>query len=419
MADSGDSGKAEAGDIPSPQPRWAKHVFVAGIVVGLVLVGGGVMVQWLAFGPPRVPWIIIYAGLGILLGAFGSAAFVKNQGVMIAGAGAITVILYLLAPENGPTHLKIALAPVPANMTASLYGDHEIASSRVKTKSNQYEFIIIDQMIRSPYLALILTREDKSETIFECLPSNLVASRLGGGRTVQWQVSTDQTALWVDGRPYNEGPCGAPLVTEASSMQVGSLFVSSAMAQEAQVETIPDQTIEAFLEELTAEDAALRREARIGLAQWGEAAVKPMLEYWGADAEDYRKTLGVSVALAGYLRESKDDAKAISTLLSDDDLGLLTKAALHDDRTVRIYATEFLYDLGDARVVDPLVETFPNVSQDAQYQAIFVLGNAVDQLTIPEKQELGATLTQYQLLPSVGPNTKEAIGELVGKLGLK
>ncbi len=109
------------------------------------------------------------------------------------------------------------------------------------------------------------------------------------------------------------------------------------------------QSIPRLLSNLESDNVAARRDARTELAAIGLPAVRPMMQYWMAKPNIYRIRLGVSVALTDFMRKNKNQRKRISGELGDRDIVLLMQAAADNDRTLRIYASEFLYDLGDPR----------------------------------------------------------------------
>jgi hypothetical protein len=63
----------------------------------------------------------------------------------------------------------------------------------------------------------------------------------------------------------------------------------------------------------------------------------------------YPELTPISVALTAMLYADKKCAPDLRGRLTDDDIAHLVTAAGDSDRTVRVYATEFLVDLGDRR----------------------------------------------------------------------
>ena len=94
-------------------------------------------------------------------------------------------------------------------------------------------------------------------------------------------------------------------------------------------------------------------------------------EQLAADPNLYRRKLGVSVALVEMLRRDKSLGAQIK--LTNDDINLLLDFAGSDDRTLRIYAGEFLFDFGNpdvTRLALPRAATATN--DDARFNWVFV-----------------------------------------------
>jgi hypothetical protein len=183
-------------------------------------------------------------------------------------------------------------------------------------------------------------------------------------------------------------------------------LVGSAQAQEANLPQL--------LADLESDSATVRRDARDRLAAMGVDAVVPMMDYWASRPDSYQVRAGVSVALVEILRSRKGDAKPIAALLTDAHLRLLAAAAGEEDRNLRIHASEFLYDLGDKRIVPIAVGIFPGASDDGRYNLVVVIQGAVPALDAGERQALAETLRSWQGM--VGPRTQELIASVVADL---
>lgn len=411
---------ADAGkDTMLPQaPGWGTPTFYAGIIVGLGLVAGGLAVQALLIAPGNQTALIVCSGLGIVLGAFGSVATVRYQGIVIAGVAAIAVALFVLLSSGTPRHVMISLANVPRTMAADLYVDRFLP--RVKTTDDQYEFYMIGDTMGAQKVRLLL--EDSAsdaELAFDCIPARFLRPHLASGKTLEWWLEADQKALRIGTEAIQPGclqdneeasQSSTPNLPPVASL--GFLLVSPAVAQ-GQPTLEP---IEKYLADLNSTDFAIRRFARDGLAQWGLEAIEPMMDLWASDPTHYRNTLGVAVALTEFLRNNKDKGDQVASKLSTEDLALLTDAISHPDRTLRIYATEFLYDLGAPAAAGPLVEKFHAMTQEGQYNSVFVLNNVVPNLGSAEKDALAIDLQTWANNSGVGPNTKLEVNELLTKI---
>jgi HEAT repeat protein len=139
--------------------------------------------------------------------------------------------------------------------------------------------------------------------------------------------------------------------------------------------------IESLISSLQSNDSSLRRSARTRLAEIGHAAFKPMMEAFREPGPTYRTRLGVLVALNEMLPEDFGRKISVSecvrTKVKPEDIQAIVDAIGVEDRTMRQYATDFLYDLNDPRAVLPLAKLAQQQSSKATastYQAVFAIG---------------------------------------------
>lgn len=180
---------------------------------------------------------------------------------------------------------------------------------------------------------------------------------------------------------------------------------ATAIAQEADIDS---EEIKILIEQLDSDDKYLRRPARDKLASMGLYAVAPMMTKFTEVEASYRIRLGVLVALTTILRNDKDLAPQVSEKLTPEDLGHLAKEIDVNDRTMRQYATEFLFDLGDKRIVVPALRVAKDTKSDqSRYQAIYVIHGAYSSLDREPKAQAAASL--QQLKRENTPDTNELI----------
>lgn len=408
----------EAGDrppaMPDQQPRWADPIFRAGLIVGSALFVIGILCQTFNLIAPTLSILVICSGLGIIFGAFGSTAVINYKGVVIAGVAAVSVALLLVVDwVMRESLVRLEVDGDVKGARVELFGD--TAYPGADHGGRRFEFFIIGREITKDRLSLVVTlpaaemersgRSGSREIAFDCIPSTAITRYIGGGKTLQWRFDAGREVLTgVDGATIRSGPCFED--TDTPSFASFGL-VGVAMAQEGNVD--------ALIADLESESAAVRREARIALAAIGEPAVVPMMDYWESRPGSYPVRLGVSTALTEFLRGHKGDRRSIAALLTDSHLRLLAAAAGDPDRTLRIYASEFLYDLGDPRVVPIAIELFPGATDDGRYNLIVVIRGAVPDLGAEERRQLAETLKVWQGM--VGPNTQKLIAAVMGDLG--
>jgi hypothetical protein len=114
--------------------------------------------------------------------------------------------------------------------------------------------------------------------------------------------------------------------------------------------------------------------------------------------------LGVCVVLAELLRADKTLAPKITKLLSKDDVALVVDAVGDPDRTVRVYAAEFLVGLRDSRATMLAVERAAVATSDnTRYNWLLVAQAGWSNLTDQQKGGLREPLHKAQ--QQSGPKT--------------
>lgn len=172
-------------------------------------------------------------------------------------------------------------------------------------------------------------------------------------------------------------------------------LISTAFAQETSQVDVP-----LMLRRLKADDTATRRSARDALSHASLDSIPVIMDAFRRESTHdepmvYQVKLGVCVALAQMLRADKSRGPAISGKLSEDDLNSLLDAAGDLDRTVRVYATEFLFDLGDTRTTKLAIRRAATTTDDnARYNWLFVAQDGWRKLTGADKAALADSLNE-------------------------
>lgn len=175
-----------------------------------------------------------------------------------------------------------------------------------------------------------------------------------------------------------------------------------------------DPGFEAAFEDLSAEDVAIRRTARTRLASLGLGVVRPAMIKLSDEGLTYRERLGLIVALTEMLRANKTQRQSVSELLQPDDLDRLVIAATDRDRTLRIHAAEFLYDLGDPRSFELAVELWSEtVDSNGRYNLALVMKGAAPFL---DSSSVGRARTTLKSLKGKGPKTDSLLDDAIRSL---
>lgn len=423
----GAAGPAAAGDgnggLLATTPQWSSPVFFWGLGIGGLLILAGFASELFNLGTSPVTWLLLAAGLGIILGAFGSLALVKYQSITVAGVGALAIVLFLLLSGGAGRHLTIVVKGLPLDSQANLVIGHELHAGLVNSRR---EFVLLDNDPQAETLDFAASwnviedveGEKKARTV-EAVIQNVgvgnIRALIGGGRTTEWTFDPQARTLRIGGKTFRNGnneeggeQGGGQGATSLPHFGLG--LVSQAAAQEAGAD------IPTLLQHLESDNLSVRRTARSALAEQGPVAIPYMMEFWRADPENYRRGLGVSVALTQYLRDNKGDWTAVSEKLGPEDYDLLVGATDHPDETLQEFATEFLFDLGAPESAEAIVKALPAATQDGQYNSIFVLTNVATRLDPTEKAELATDLMAPGVTSGFGPKTTVQFGKLLESL---
>ncbi len=391
------------------QPKWSNPVFVSGILVGAVLAFAGYVGPSISSDLSSISsTFLLISGVSIIFGAFGANASYKRKGIVVGGVASIALMAfatfhYFQQKEIGILQIRGDVKDIRAELTGSsaLPGAHH---------GNFLEFRFLPGEVEIDHLSLAITPSDDRLIEFDCIPQSALTRAFGGSKRLVWRYDSTKgvlTGVEDESKEVPAGPCLAPGETAPRFSLLDSIQpLASAHAAE---------SIESLLYDLESEIAIVRRNARRQLTALGKQAIVPMMDHWERRSGVYRVRLGISVALTEYLRDHKNERKQISALLSENDILNIAWAAGDRDRTLRIYASEFLYDLGDPRVIAAADTVFPASDDDGRYNLVLILSGTVNDINATERAELARKLAVWRRL--VGPNTQALIDKVRSQLG--
>ncbi len=209
--------------------------------------------------------------------------------------------------------------------------------------------------------------------------------------------------------------CEQPPPISAESLQgtgpLLQLFISNAFAGE-DTPRVTRSDIERALIDIQSSDTDVRRGARVILSNAQPEDVAFILKFvrdkLKVKSNIYRTKLGVSLALTEMLRRDKNLRMRMH--FEDADFRMLLDFAGSDDRTLRTYATEFLFDLEHpaiAKLALPLALSAP--SNDAFFAWVFVSQGGWINLSNDEKVELRSVVKELKRKAVNLPKTAEIL----------
>jgi len=392
-------------------------VFWAALVVGMLLAIGGFASLNQALVGTTTGQLILCSGLGIIFGAFGSTATVKYKGIVITGVAAVAISLLLvvdfLIEDN---YIELEILGDINGAEVEVVGDVNYLGA---PRERAHRFIIIARKIRKKYLTVVISIPPNrsvasgAEFIFECIPKGEIEPYLGSGEILQWRFDRTGGRI-LDGERViaSVGPCQREAnIGPEFEERIQNFFVTLGSMLSARALAVEPAEILTLMDELESGSAYVRRQARGSLAKQGLSVVQPMLTRLAAEPGRYRTRLGIIVALTEMLRDNKDRRKEVSSLLTSSDLKRLVDASADRDRTIRIYASEFLYDLGDPRVVPLLFERFETADDNGKYNLLVALSGTYPYLD--DALQAGTNQKLLAIREGVGEKTSGLIDRIV------
>lgn len=399
------------------------QLFYGSIVVGIIIVGISILAnkhRWIGLVESR---LILCSGLGILLGAFGSTAIIKYRGFVIAGVAALAIALSYVIVDVSARTLSAALKGA---IFGNISGDIQHATVEVYSgityygalgsKGKEYDFVVYGRIDKPVVYVDITFRDGEGKALGSdplVIESRHINDYVGTGEKITWKYIKDEHVI----KDHHDNVIGKIDKRSANYLRrflksCKAWFLPSPVFAETQ------RGLRDIFDDLTSESAKVRREARSELAAKGPSAVGPMMEEFKEHQNIYRIRLGVLVALTEMLRKDKGLSPEVRKQLSSKEKGkekenlkLIVKALNDSDRTIRIYAGEFLFDLGDPQVVPLALESAKTSYEEGRYQSIFVIKGAFQELPREEKSRVKRELEQIRL--SSGEKTKALIDDIL------
>jgi hypothetical protein len=401
--------------------RRAGPVFRYGLATGFVLILLGGMSMNLALTNAFLEILVACVGLSIILGAFGSTSRVTipGQSIVLVGVAGVAVVLFILVIDKmDDRYVRVKIGGDVKNSQIDFVGDRSYLGA-FQPSERTFDFIIFGKEIRRPVLALYITLPDKTEFLFECITQENVKPYLASGKTIEWFFDKEKAILLdTQGRQRIAvlGPCRENINQhrDDASSEIpppSSLFhfISTALAQSDTAPTTQD--IQTLVEQLESDSSYTRRDARSRLAEKGIQVTEPLLAKLADEHLTYRSRLGVIVALTEMMRANKKYRAEIIKRIKEEDLIRLIDSAADEDRTIRIYASEFLYDLGDPKAISLTFERFSSASEDGRYNLLLIIKGAVPFASDKQQNEVIEQVTK--LKSEKTPKTNDLIDSIV------
>jgi hypothetical protein len=406
--------------IQVPFPEQPTVVFFTAIIIGLLLISMTTIFRSYFAVNGMQSNLVQCLGVALLAVAFGSQATVRTGRIIMAGVAAIAFCFFIyLQYSSRELFLRGWIKGFDFATYKSLGIQKNSVLGRIEQNDknlerSEYDFIIFKKAVDTNFIEVVLeTREKKERVIYvdagefewaygrpQRLVWELREESVGSERIIKlYDISND-----IKGHPIgSEVTRGTLPITRAP---IDAVFINAAFAQEGAPIDVP-----LMLERLKAEDAPTRRSARTALSKAPIESIPVIMAKLHQEGSNYQVKLGICVALTEMLRADKNRRTKISSMLKEDDLNKLLDAAGDSDRTVRIYATEFLFDLGDKRATKLAILRAAKTNDDnARYNWLLLSQDGWRMLTQDEKAEL--TVSYKEAYERSGEKTRQLFDKL-------
>jgi len=388
--------------------------------VGLVLVAVAVAGSVAGWGLKASGSLLLAAGIAIILAAFGGQATVRGKIYVVAGVAALAVLLVAFLEERRSADRAQNKAEIEALAKEYARGSvHDVPADEFSVSlkfardvlgntdlyGKQFSFVVFQGEAEEAEVASLTLepRNSNAEPISIGIPTSCFTSAMGG-KPLDWKMEEINDSyeildrrrdrvIGIWGNADRPEPCETTITSaETHPVLAGLLFGNDQALAQTSEPTGPEPLpvdLTKIAVDLVSDVADIRRAARDELSLAPPAQIPAILDMARNDPETYRVKLGVTVALTEMLRRDKSQRSLIIPVLTDQDRDLLLDYAADQDRTLRIYATEFLFDLGDPAVTMLAIPRAATTESDiARYNWLFVAQDGWWRLDTASKDDL-------------------------------
>jgi hypothetical protein len=415
----------------------------AAIAVGILLIAI-VVAGRSYFGIPSLfSNLLIASGAALILAAFGGQAIVSFSSYALAGVAAIAAILFgsLCWQDSNidmryneklkllkSSYLRGQINGLPYKQYRVRLSLHDFVPSSHLPDRKRFDFVMFkDDLDRSGAASLEIEETSNPDNIISLkIPQECLSSFLGLEKPILLEFDALKKALIEENAvdksrmvisAVSDDVKVLPCEEKHASLEVlkkwqsGFQWISSALAQEPYPKiSMPE--IDQALTDVESADTDIRRGARNLLSRVEPEDVgyvlKSVRERLAANKDQYRMKLGVSIALTELLRRDKNLRDRMK--FQPDDFKLLLEFASSDERNLRIYSGEFLYDLENpdvAKLALPLAEHLKD--DEARYNLIYVSQGGWLKLPEDTKNNYAANIDKLKLTATRLPKTTDLL----------
>lgn len=414
-------------------PQQATIVFGAALCVGFALIGLPLL---MAMDATRGD-LILCAGIAIVLAAFGGQATVQVGGIIMAGAAAISIGLFIYLQSIKMDHYtRGSISGINAlNYDVILKTRNNILGSVIPVGSNlaraRYDFVVFKSELDADTVEVLVSVKGGNTEVGSDKVARIASSHFekyfGTNRRLDWELKqkridnslefevVDNSSQKVISTEHVASIPGKRTVALEAVKGLFSRLATVDFIRTAQAQELTPQRLASLIEQLKSDDTTTRRGTRDALANLMPVHVPALMSALRAEAKNYRVKLGIAVALSEMLRQDRSRSSAISEQLSNSDLDFLLTLTGDPDRTVRIYATQFLSDLGDPRLAKIGTDkALAESDSKAVHNQLLTIQQSIEKVPASDREAINRSLDNIK--SKTDPETKLLIDKLQQKM---
>jgi hypothetical protein len=410
--------------INAPVPDALTMGRIVAIGVGLLFVTAALYASEWGRYPVPMTNLLIAAGVGSVVTSFGGQATLTGKTYIFAGVTAVMfAILWFLNPAPSPAaaFLRGKISDISFRKFDARLAAPDYVYSFLHSDFNQLRFVIFADEISGASATLYLLPRDQTETPPIRIPTKCFGPYLGKQTRIDWEF--DGENLRIRDRQHGNKVIGGTItdtdvedcddirVADAGGLPSLPDIVTRAYAQYVKEPRAPlDQAaIGRALNDLSSDSSDIRQAARESLARGKPEDVPAFLDNLAED-DSYRVRLGVIVALTEMLRQDKSLSTSLADKITPEQAQILVDLAGNQDRTLRLYATEFLYDLGDPRTARLALQNAAETDDArARYNWIFAARDGWSRMNAEEKAAVAPVLDEIRRKSAGAPQASELL----------
>lgn len=385
-------------------PDAVTFPMVMAIIVGILFVVASVFGGVIVDVPRRFQDLLIATGVALVVSAFGGQGSLRLRSAIFAGVAAIMIgLIWLLSGlDKQPKYLVGQISGIDSRTYSAELTFPKESYKYIDDVTNTLNFVAFEDDLHATSGKLVLMPNDDTEKGFIEISIDCFKPFFASADSIDWEIDTRRMVIYdkrkqraiIAAKRIEEGDapveiskCAALYARNARLGEwLGWLGVGAANAADRPISPAAAD-LPKIIADLQSDDVFVRRSARSVLARTATQDA-PVLFKAIENDDRYRTQLGIMVALTEMLRRDKKMAAQLSDGLTDEQRTVIVDLAGHNDKTMRQYATEFIYDLADPKMAAIAIEkAAASDNAKARYNWLFAARDGWARLDAEQKQE--------------------------------